>query len=111
MTPEETKSLITLAAKALGYKLSWHHDQFAVVCSDALGESTFNPLTSLADRAKMCDELEIDIVWLHDIGEVVAGHWDSGLEVHESFIKDKSAACSIACLRVAAAIGNQLKGE
>lgn len=116
MTPEE-KELIILAAKAMGYEWAkFEGDQLFVIPNTECPEAFWwNPLTSLSDRAAMCDQLEIDIYWLPDCKVVEAVKVKNGYkcfarhQVH--YTTDKSAACSLACLRVAAEIGKQLKGE
>lgn len=118
---EEYKELIALAAKAMGYIVESHCENGVWVYpvnyklnSDEEPTPYFlwNPLTSLYDRAAMCDQLEIDIEWnAVGVGRAVRA-WDTvdnfAVEYHDGSLESKSLACSLACLRVAAEVGRRM---
>ena len=114
MTTED-RYLIENAAKAMGYKgkwllpPNWKKDLFLV---DGYGE--FNPLTSNADCAKMCDQLEIDVIWLDHRKQVQAlksnEMEDDWIEALEPYGTDKATARRRASTRVAAEMG-KLNGK
>lgn len=111
MTPE-IKEMIELAAKAMGYGGEYCEVRECFVYSTIGGNynRTFHPLTPADSHALMC-ELEIDIYWIPEINRVEAVKIADGYKVkhrwQEPYTTDKSAACRLAVLRVAAEIGRR----
>ena len=120
MTTED-KTLITLAAKAMRYEGKWkiipssYVGKFQQVVHERTemfsigGGKFFNPLTSNADCAEMCDQLEIDVIWLDHRKQVQAlksnEMEDDWVEALEPYGTDKAAARRRASTRVAAEMG------
>jgi hypothetical protein len=62
MTPAETRALIEDAARACGYQCIQYNDTLGFqVVTDAQCSIWFNPLTEIADRARMEDSLGFSV--------------------------------------------------
>ena len=104
----EDRTLIENAAKAMGYEPKTVEGKLYV--DDSINNLwVFNPLTSNADCAEMCDQLEIDVIWLDHRKQVQAlksnEMEDDWVEALEPYGTDKAAARRRASTRVAAEMG------
>jgi len=114
MTTED-KTLIELAAKAMGYSGQISEVHEGHVRCDGTMLIYFNPLTSNADCAEMCDQLEIDVIWLDHRKQVQAlksnEMEDDWVEALEPYGTDKADARRRASTRVAAEMGKNNSQE
>lgn len=106
---DETKELLELAAKAMGYRPIDKSPFVFYVAGDRDGAvRKWNPLESADDLVEMESELEIDIAYLNNS---IQATLYSSLWVREKLIDhdSKITARTMASLRVAAEIGRRME--
>jgi hypothetical protein len=110
----ETKELLTLAAKAMGYRNPvWHEvgDGLRVELPKG-GHEWWNPLTSADDLVEMECQMAVEVIWAEDRCIATAWFVRECFGAHELYSNhhSRNAARAMASLRVVAEIGKQMEG-
>jgi len=120
MNPE-TKELLTLAAKAMGFEVrGFSSVGNAIIKTPGGGPESclaneWNPLTTADDLVEMECQMSVETVWTED--RCIATAWSTFARecfgAHELYSKHPSrrAAKAMASLRVVAEIGKMMEGE
>ena len=115
----EVKELLTLAAKAMGYRNPVWHEVWHEV-GDGLrvelpkgGHEWWNPLTSADDLVDMECQMSLETIWAEDRCIVTAWFSERSFGAHELYSNHHSrrAAKAMASLRVVAEIGKIMEEE
>ncbi|MFK1281694.1 hypothetical protein [Pseudomonas aeruginosa] len=110
------RTLLELAARAAGYKLSWSYDNHCCWINEMRHDFdvTWNPRDDDGDALRLAVRLNLDIRYeSYDAGVavIVGGAWDDAPEaVHEIFERDGPRATRRAIVRAAAEIGKSMGG-
>lgn len=110
------RTLLELAARAAGYKLSWSYDNHCCWINEMRHDFdvTWNPRDDDGDALRLAVRLNLDIRYeSYDAGVavIVGGAWDGAPEaVHEIFERDGPRATRRAIVRAAAEIGKSMGG-
>lgn len=109
---DETKELLTLAAKAIGLKIEdWTEAGNPLVRKPGIGCWAWNPIYSADDLVEMECQMSLETIWAEDRCIVTAWFSERSFGAHELYSKHPSrrAAKAMASLRVVAEIGRRME--
>ena len=116
---DETKELLTLAAKAMGFEVrGFSSAGNAIIKTPGGGPESclvneWNPLSSGEDLVEMECQMSVEVIWAEDRCIATAWFSERSFGAHELYSKhhSRSAVRAMASLRVVAEIGRRMGEE
>lgn len=115
---DETKELLTLAAKAMGFEVrGFSSAGNAIIKTPGGGPESclvneWNPLTTADDLVEMECQMKVDVDWWYKYLVQASNTFDGSYITYDEYIDDhpsRRAARAMAALRVVAEIGRRME--